>query len=85
MKEPVRISLSDLPSTVLEAVRRYMAQHWPDLAGANPTITRRDQPSVAYTLTYRASMSAADGQTISRTVRLTVDAQGKVLKSVSPK
>ena len=85
MKEPVRITLSDLPTGVLEAVRRHMAETWPGLAGAQPTITRRDQPSVVYTLTYRASFSGSDGQTISRTVRLTVDGQGKVLKSVGAK
>jgi hypothetical protein len=81
----VKISQSQCPTTVLEAARRHVAQSWPDLAGVQPTITRRDEPSVAYTLTYRGGGIAPDGQNISRTVRLTIDGQGKVLKSVGAK
>jgi hypothetical protein len=53
-------------------------RQFPELRGANPSVT--DLPGGKFQLIFSGKVTAEDGKTISRTVRVTADVRGKVLK-----
>ncbi|KAF0112342.1 MAG: hypothetical protein FD147_215 [Chloroflexi bacterium] len=61
-------------SNVCSAVYRQ----FPELRGENPSV--KSIPGGKFQLIFHGKAQAADGKTISRTVRVTADEKGKVLK-----
>lgn len=72
------------PRSVIEAARRYVRAHFPGMEGMRCS----GQPAPVagkYIVTARRQQQTADGRTIERIVRVTVDADGKVLRATASK
>lgn len=72
------------PRFIIEAARRYVRAHFPEMqgmrcSGAPGPVADR------YIVTARRSQPTADGRTIERVVRVTLDAQGQVLRASASK
>jgi hypothetical protein len=61
-------------SHVCSAVYRQ----FPEVRGSNPSVTAL--PGDKFQLTFHGKAQTADGKTLNRTVRVTADEKGKVLK-----
>ena len=72
------------PRTVVEAARRYVREHFPDMQGMR---CQGEPGPIAdrYLVTARRKQATADGRTIERIVRVTLDGQGNVLKASASK
>lgn len=72
------------PRFIIEAARRYVRAHFPEMQGMRcsggpaPVADR-------YIVTAHHSQATADGQRIERVVRVTLDAQGNVLRATASK
>jgi hypothetical protein len=53
-------------------------RQFPEMRGENPSV--KSIPGGKYQLIFHGKAQAADGKTIARTVRVTADENGKVLK-----
>ncbi len=68
------------PRSVVEAARRYVREHFPDMQGMRCS---GEPAPVADTfiVTARRQQPTADGRMIERIVRVTLNAEGKVLST----
>ena len=64
----------------IERISREVARRYPEVAGQRPEIKPRSAELPGYTLTYRSTATAADGQPLPRVVRASVSADGTILK-----
>ncbi|MDP9310965.1 MAG: hypothetical protein M3R24_08750 [Chloroflexota bacterium] len=72
------------PRSVVEAARRYVRTHFPEMQGMR--CTSAPAPVAGkYIVTARHKQPTADGKTIERIVRVTLDADGKVLRASASK
>lgn len=72
------------PRAIVEAARRYVRQHFPDMQGMRCT----GEPAPVenrYIVTARRTQATADGRTIERVVRVTLDGNGNVLRASASK
>lgn len=67
-----------IASICSQVYRRY-----PQVNGASPKI--EDRPNDQVLLIFRGSSKAADGRTLSHTVRVVASADGKIIKMTSSK
>jgi hypothetical protein len=67
------------PRFIVEAARRYVRERYPDMTGMRCTGEPAPVPG-KYIVTARRSRATADGRTIERVVRVTLDDAGKVLR-----
>lgn len=72
------------PRAVIEAARRYVRQNFPDMEGMRCSGAPAPAPNM-YIVTARRRQATADGRMIERIVRVTLDAQGKVLRASASK
>lgn len=74
-----------LPATVLKKISNQIYRQFPEVKGKSPHVQKQRSNSSKngdiYLLKYEASVSGANGQKIKRTVRVTVDENGKVLRT----
>jgi hypothetical protein len=67
------------PRNVVEAARRAILERFPDMAGMS--CSSEAAPAAGkYIVTARRNARTADGRTLERVVRATVDEQGRVLR-----
>ena len=72
------------PRSIVEAARRYVRTHFPDMQGMR--CTGEPAPIAGkYIVTARRSQPTADGRTIERIIRVTLDADGNVLRTSASK
>lgn len=67
------------PRAIIEAARRYVREHYPDMQGMRCTGEPAPVPG-AYIVTARRRQNTQDGRSIERIVRVTLDAAGAVLR-----
>ena len=68
------------PRFIIEAARRYVRAHFPEMQGMR--CSGMAAPAADhYIVTARRTQPTADGRTIERVVRITLDAQGNVLRA----
>ncbi|WP_026369645.1 hypothetical protein [Kallotenue papyrolyticum] len=72
------------PRAIVEAARRYVRQHFPEMQGMRCSGQPAPVPG-RYIVTARRRQPTADGRQIERVVRVTLDAQGNVLRVVAAK
>lgn len=72
------------PRSVVEAARRYVREHFPGMEGmrcsGEPAPT-----SGTYIVTARRKQQTQDGRSIDRIVRVTINADGKILRASASK
>ncbi len=66
------------PRSVVEAARRYVRDHFPDMQGMRCSGESAPVDNT-FIVTARRPQPTADGKTIERIVRVTLNADGKVL------
>ncbi len=78
---------SILPSDVIKSVTNQIHKKYPEFAGVAPKIRRQPLPKgteaanqTLYLFTFNASAHAANNVTIPRSVRVTVNDKGKIIK-----
>jgi len=65
--------------------RRYVNEHFPALRGVEPVHSTRHRKGIKlHVYTFRKEV-AVQGGTLVRVVRVSVDAEGKIVKAVSSK
>ncbi len=81
-----------LDQKTIQAITRQVHRKFPEMAGSRPTVRQQHIPqskslspapvrqAPVYLLTFRGSASAPGGKALPRSVRVVVDAHGKVLK-----
>jgi len=63
----------------IERVSREVVRIYAEMQGVSPTIRRETRGAQEqYVLTYKAKVSLSGGKTMSRIVRVTADARGRV-------
>ncbi len=68
-----------VPRSVIEAARRAVLQRFPDMAGMR--CSGESAPVAGkYIVTAKRNAATADGRSIQRIVRVTVDEKGRVLR-----
>jgi hypothetical protein len=67
-----------MDESVKSRVCSTIYRQYPEVRGANPSVT--SLPADKYQLIFHGKAQTADGKTIARIVRVTVDANGRVLK-----
>ncbi len=72
------------PRAIIEAARRYVRTNFPDMAGMRCTGETAPVPG-KYIVTARRKQPTADGNTIERIIRVTLDEQGNVLRASASK
>ena len=72
-----------IPRNIIEAARRYVRQHYPDMDGMR--CTGEEAATGRYIVTARRHQATEDGRSIERIVRVTLDEGGKVLRASSSK
>jgi|GEM_PF-6656669 len=68
------------PRSVVEAARRYVREQFPDMQGMRCSGAPAPAPGT-YIVTARRQHATQDGQMIERIVRVTLDADGRVLRA----
>jgi hypothetical protein len=63
---------------IIPRVKDLVGRRYPELADVEPAVAVLDNGSQV--VTFRKALATPDGATIRRVVRVTVDAQGNVLK-----
>lgn len=72
------------PRAVVEAARRYVRQHFPEMQGMK--CSGMPAPVAGtYIVTARRQHTTQDGRTIERIVRVTLDERGSVLRATTSK
>ncbi len=64
-------------SQTLRAISNQVYKKFPEVAGAQPQVREQGKSQV---LVYSGQASLANGKTLRRTVRVTVNAQGEITK-----
>ena len=72
------------PRAIVEAARRYVRQHFPDMQGMRCSGEPAPVPG-KFIVTARRRQATQDGRMIDRIVRVTLDANGKVLRASASK
>ena len=72
------------PRFVVEAARRYVREHFPEMRGMRCSGAPAPVPG-KYIVTARRRQTTQDGQSIERIVRVTLDADGTVLRATVSK
>jgi hypothetical protein len=67
-----------MDSSAKNQVCNAVYRQFPELNGANPSVT--SLPAGKVQLIFHGKAKAADGKTINRTVRVTADENGRVIK-----
>ncbi len=68
-----------VPRNLVEAARRAVLERYPDMAGMRCSGEAAPVPG-KYIVTARQDKATADGRTLERIVRVTLDADGRVLR-----
>ncbi|GIV95573.1 MAG: hypothetical protein KatS3mg057_0230 [Herpetosiphonaceae bacterium] len=87
-----------LGAEAIEAARAYVVGRWPELAGVEPKIARRERRQAPqstsgakavspaeYVLTFRTTIQTPDGFALPRTARVTIDESGRIIKATLSK
>ena len=76
-----------MDSKLIKAISNQVFKRFPELKGSRPQVRTQKYPqaksasaSPTYLLIYTGSAKAANGKSIPRSVRVTANAQGKILK-----
>ena len=67
-----------MESSAINHVSQSVYSQFPELRGVHPTV--HNQPGGKYLLTFNGKVRTADGKTLPRTVRVTADEHGSILK-----
>jgi hypothetical protein len=68
-----------MDTDAIERVTREVVRTYPEMRGVSPSTHREDKaPQEQYILTYKAKVSLPGGKVLSRVVRVTADARGRV-------
>jgi hypothetical protein len=67
-----------MESSAISHVSQSVYRQFPELRGAHPTV--HSQPGGKYLLTFSGKVQTSDGKSLTRTVRVTADEKGSVLK-----
>jgi hypothetical protein len=74
-----------LSAAVIKQVSNQIYRKFPEVKGNHPHVQKQrstgGKKADIYLLKYEASVSGANGQKIRRTVRVTVDENGKILRT----
>lgn len=74
-----------LSPSVIKRVSNQIYRQFPEMKGKSPHVQKQRSSNgkndEIYLLKYEANVSGANGQKIKRTVRVTVDENGKVLRT----
>ena len=84
--------MSDLPSKHLAKAKRIVRAEFPEIAGTEPTISKKNIQSKGdqgnksvFVLTFQKNIPLPDGGRLSRVVRVTMGQTGEVIKLSSSK
>ncbi len=76
-----------IETRIIDNVSRKIYQQFPEMAGISPSVRlqspsqgKKERAGGAYLLTYQASVSLPGGKSMPRWVRVTVNADGNILK-----
>jgi hypothetical protein len=69
-----------MDNLVMERVCKQVYQKFPEISGVRPSIKQNGNDSL---LIFQANQRTSDGHTIHRTVRVTVNLQGKIIKTTT--
>jgi hypothetical protein len=70
-----------MDADAIERVTREVVRTYAEMRGATPTVRRETQaPTEQYALTYKAKVNLPGGKSMTRIVRVTADARGRVLR-----
>lgn len=67
-----------MESSAINHVCQSVYRQFPELHGVHPSV--HCQPGGKYLLTFNGKVRTADGKTLPRTVRVTADEKGSILK-----
>lgn len=84
------LPVQTMEEAAIESVKTKVYQRFPEMRGVEPTIEERtpgpspvtSPPRKMFVFTFRKTLRAEDGATITQTVRATVDEEGRVVKMV---
>ncbi len=65
---------------IVNSVSSQIYRRFPEVNGVRPKVQQQSQTGSTYLLIFKGSARTADGKTLPRIVRATVDEQGKILK-----
>jgi hypothetical protein len=65
----------------LAGIYEQVYRRFPEIAGTQPRV--QDQPGNKLLLIFHSSAKTSDGKNMPRTVRVVVDASGKIIKTTS--
>ncbi len=77
-----------MDSKTVNSVCSQIYRRFPDVNGVRPkiqTLPIAGQAASTYLLVFKGTATTADGKTLARIVRATVDEQGKILKVTTSK
>jgi hypothetical protein len=84
--------LPKVDAKYMARAKRAVRREFPEMAGAEPTVTTRKGHSkstsgtgTGYVLTFKKQVQLPGGKSMARTVRVTMDPAGKIVKLSSSK
>ena len=76
-----------MDAKLIKTISNQVFKRFPELAGSRPQVRAQNKPGVksiptsqTYLLIYKGSATTANGKSIPRSVRVTADSKGKILK-----
>lgn len=84
--------MSELDPARVSKAREAVSQDFPELADVEPSVSMKEvhpkgggNPRMLYVLSFEGSAPLPDGRSLARTVRVTMDQAGEIVRLVSAK